>query len=116
MLVLLIIAGLVALVFGARILVVGAVSIARVLGMSELLIGLRLSRQASLPEVAASVIATLRGERDIAIGNVVGSSIFNILSVLGLGAAVSPPAWLCLRKQLWLLTSPSWWPLRSRVC
>ena len=91
MLVLLIIAGLVALVFGARILVVGAVSIARVLGMSELLIGLTIvAAGTSLPEVAASVIATLRGERDIAIGNVVGSSIFNILSVLGLGAAVSP--------------------------
>lgn len=88
---LLIVAGLVVLVIGARVLVDGAVSIARVLGMSELLIGLTIvAAGTSLPEVAASVIATLRGERDIAIGNVVGSCIFNVLSVLGLGAAVSP--------------------------
>jgi cation:H+ antiporter len=91
LLLLLIVAGLVVLVVGARVLVDGAVSIARVLGMSELLIGLTIvAAGTSLPEVAASVIATLRGERDIAIGNVVGSCIFNVLSVLGLGAAVSP--------------------------
>ncbi|MHB8862147.1 MAG: calcium/sodium antiporter [Pirellulaceae bacterium] len=83
--------GLVILVLGARWLVDGAVIIARVLGMSELLIGLTIvAAGTSLPEVAASVVATLRGERDIAIGNVVGSNIFNILCVLGLSAAVSP--------------------------
>ena len=87
----LVVAGLVVLVLGARMLVSGAVSVARLLGMSELLIGLTIvAVGTSLPEVAASFIATLRGERDIAIGNVVGSNIFNILSVLGLGAAVSP--------------------------
>ena len=87
----LIVLGLAVLVLGAKWLVDGAVTIARLLGMSELLIGLTIvAVGTSLPEVAASVIATLRGERDIAIGNVVGSNIFNILSVLGLSAAVSP--------------------------
>ncbi len=89
--ILLVLVGLALLVLGAKLLVDGAVTIARLLGMSELLIGLTIvAAGTSLPEVAASVIATLRGERDIAIGNVVGSNIFNILSVLGLSAAVAP--------------------------
>jgi cation:H+ antiporter len=88
---LLIVGGLVLLSFGARWLVTGAVSIARFAGMSELLIGLTIvAAGTSLPEVAASVLASIRGERDIAVGNVVGSSIFNILCVLGLSAAIVP--------------------------
>ncbi len=87
----LIIAGLVLLVLGARWLVDGAVSVARALGLSELIIGLTIiAAGTSLPEVATSVIASLRGERDIAVGNVVGSNLFNILAVLGLAAAVAP--------------------------
>lgn len=87
----LLIAGLVLLVLGARWLVSGAVSIARALGLSELVIGLTIiAVGTSLPEVATSVLASLRGERDIAVGNVVGSNIFNILSVLGFAAAVGP--------------------------
>ncbi|MEP0774130.1 MAG: calcium/sodium antiporter [Acidobacteriota bacterium] len=84
----LVVAGLAALVLGARWLVAGAVALARVLGLSELIIGLTVvAAGTSLPEVAASVVAALRGQRDIAVGNVVGSNIFNILCVLG-GAAL----------------------------
>jgi len=87
----LVIAGLALLVIGARWLVNGAVAMARSLGLSELIIGLTIiAAGTSLPEVATSVIATLRGERDIAVGNVVGSNIFNILAVLGLTATFAP--------------------------
>lgn len=87
----LVIVGLALLVLGARWLVDGAVSIARLMGLSELIIGLTvIAVGTSLPEVATSVIASIRGERDIAVGNVVGSNLFNILSVLGLAAAVAP--------------------------
>ena len=86
-----VIAGLALLVLGARWLVNGAVSLARTLGLSELIIGLTIiAAGTSLPEVATSIIASLRGERDIAVGNVVGSNIFNILAVLGLSAVVAP--------------------------
>lgn len=86
-----VIAGLALLVLGARWLVNGAVTIARALGLSELIIGLTIiAAGTSLPEVATSIIASLRGERDIAVGNVVGSNLFNILAVLGLTAAVAP--------------------------
>lgn len=83
--------GLVILVFGSDLLVEAAVTLARGWGISELVIGLTIvAAGTSLPEVAASVIAAFKGERDIAVGNVVGSNIFNILSVLGLSAVVSP--------------------------
>ena len=83
--------GLVSLTIGARWLVDGSVTIARLAGMSELLIGLTIvAAGTSLPEVATSILASIRGERDIAVGNVVGSSIFNILCVLGLSAAFVP--------------------------
>jgi len=86
-----IIAGLVLLVLGARWLVDGAIVMARSLGISELIIGLTIvAAGTSLPEVATSVIASIRGERDIAVGNIVGSNIFNILAVLGLAATVAP--------------------------
>ena len=85
----LVIVGLLLLVVGARWLVDGAVSIARALELSELVIGLTIvAVGTSLPEVATSVIASLRGERDIAVGNIVGSNLFNIMAVLGLSAAV----------------------------
>lgn len=86
-----IVVGLTMLVFGARFLVGGAVEIAQLMGLSELVIGLTIiAAGTSLPEVATSVIASVRGERDIAVGNVVGSSIFNILVVLGLSSIFSP--------------------------
>ncbi|WP_129633188.1 calcium/sodium antiporter [Candidatus Oscillochloris fontis] len=87
----LIIVGLAMLVVGSGWLVDGAVAIARTLGLSELIIGLTIiAAGTSLPEVAASIIAALRGERDIAVGNVVGSNLFNILGILGLTAVIAP--------------------------
>jgi cation:H+ antiporter len=86
-----ILVGLAGLGFGADLLVDAAVEVGRFLGLSELVIGATIvSAGTSLPEVATSVVAALRGERDIAVGNVVGSNIFNVLGVLGLAAAVSP--------------------------
>jgi cation:H+ antiporter len=83
--------GLAGLVLGSRWLVESSIVFARVLGVSELVIGLTIvAAGTSLPEVATSVVAALKGERDIAVGNVVGSNIFNILSVLGLSSLVSP--------------------------
>jgi cation:H+ antiporter len=87
----LIVVGLGILVLGSRWLVESAIAIARAVGLSELVIGLTIvAAGTSLPELATSLIASLKGERDIAVGNVVGSNIFNILAVLGLSAAVSP--------------------------
>lgn len=89
--ILLIIVGLAMLVLGAHGLVYGAVAIAKMLGVSELVIGLTvIAAGTSLPEVATSAIATIRGERDIAVGNVVGSNIFNILAVLALSSIAAP--------------------------
>jgi cation:H+ antiporter len=84
-------AGLGLLVLGANWLVEAAVAFAKYLGVSELIIGLTIvAVGTSLPEVATSILAALRGERDIAVGNVVGSNIFNILSVLGFSASIAP--------------------------
>ncbi len=86
-----VIVGLVLLVAGAGWLVDTAVAFARAWGVSELVIGLTIvAIGTSLPEVATSIVASLKGERDIAVGNAVGSNIFNVLAVLGIGAAVSP--------------------------
>ncbi len=83
--------GLALLTFGSRFLVDGAVALARFFGVSEVVIGLTIvAVGTSLPELATSVVAAARGERDIAAGNVVGSNIFNLLSVLGATAAVAP--------------------------
>jgi cation:H+ antiporter len=82
--------GLVILVMGSHWLVKGAVHFARLMGVSELLIGLTIvATGTSLPEVATSIVAAIRGERDIAIGNVVGSNIFNLLGVLGIASCLS---------------------------
>ncbi|MBI2423343.1 MAG: calcium/sodium antiporter [Candidatus Hydrogenedentes bacterium] len=87
----LVVTGLVLLVVGARLFVDGAVTIAEAFGVSQLVIGLTVvAAGTSLPEVATSIVATIRGERDIAIGNVVGSNIFNILSVLGAASLAKP--------------------------
>lgn len=87
----LVIAGLAGLVVGSNWLIEGAVALARLMGVSELIIGLTIvAVGTSLPELVTSVIASLRGERDISIGNVVGSNIFNILSVLGFSTVLSP--------------------------
>jgi cation:H+ antiporter len=87
----LVILGIFLLVYGSRWLVSGAVEIAQLLGVSELIIGLTIvALGTSLPEITTSLIATLRGQRDMAIGNVVGSNIFNILAVLGLCSIAAP--------------------------
>ena len=87
----LIIAGLALLVLGSNFLVEGAVTLARALGLSELVIGLTvIAIGTSLPELATSIIAAFKGERDIAVGNIVGSNIFNLLMVLGLASLVAP--------------------------
>ncbi len=94
-------AGLVLLVLGSRFLVDSSITIARAIGVSELVIGLTIvAAGTSLPELATSLIASIRGERDIAVGNVVGSNIFNILAVLGLSAAVSPDGITVLQAAL----------------
>lgn len=85
----LLVIGLCMLVFGSRILVSSAVSIAQSFGVSELVIGLTLvAFGTSLPEIVTSVVASFKGERDIAVGNIVGSNIFNILAVLGISSTV----------------------------
>ncbi len=84
-------AGLAGLVWGADLLVEGGVAIARVYGVSEEVIGLTvIALGTSLPELAASVIAASRGHSDIAVGNVVGSNLFNILGIAGLASMVTP--------------------------
>ncbi|MEZ4484779.1 MAG: hypothetical protein R2864_09320 [Syntrophotaleaceae bacterium] len=79
------------LVLGSRWLVDGAVSFAQYMGVSELVIGLTIvAAGTSLPEVVTSVIAAMRGERDIAVGNVVGSNLFNLMGVLGVASIIAP--------------------------
>lgn len=83
--------GLVLLVIGARWLVESAITFAEYLGISSLVIGLTIvAAGTSLPEVATSVMASIKGERDIAVGNIVGSNLFNIMSILGLTAIILP--------------------------
>ncbi len=97
----LIAAGLVCLVFGADWLVTAAVAFARALGVSDVVIGLTIvAAGTSMPEVATSVTAAIKGERDIAVGNVVGSNIFNILGCLGLSALVAGDSGLIVAPSL----------------
>lgn len=83
--------GLLLLIASSRLLVYGAVGIATEFGVSDLIIGLTIvALGTSLPELAASVIAARKGEHDIAIGNVVGSNMFNILAVIGIAVVINP--------------------------
>lgn len=83
--------GLVLLVAGAYLMVEGAISIAREFGISEAVIGLTIiAVGTSLPELATSIVAAMRKHGDVIIGNIIGSNIFNILSILGVTAMVSP--------------------------
>jgi len=85
------IVGLAALLFGADLLVDGAIDIARVVGVSEVVIGITLVALAtSLPELAVSAVSAIRGEYGLAIGNIVGSNIFNLLAVIGVAATIQP--------------------------
>jgi cation:H+ antiporter len=90
---LLALAGLAALVAGGKLFVTGAVALARLLHVSEAVIGLTVvAVGTSRPELATSLVAAIKGEQDIAIGNVVGSNIFNILCILGITATIKPLA------------------------
>lgn len=86
----LLIVGLVFLIYGAQWFVDSAITIAKSLGVSELIIGLTIvATGTSLPEIATSIVAAVRGERDIAVGNAIGSNLFNIMGVLGITSLVS---------------------------
>ena len=85
--------GLGTLLVGAELLVEGAIEIARSLGISEVVIGITLvAIGTSLPELAVSLVSALKGEYGLAIGNIVGSNIFNLLAVIGIAAAIEPSA------------------------
>lgn len=86
-----VITGLVLLIISSRFLVWGAVEIATVLGVSDLIIGLTIvAIGTSLPELAASLIAVKKGEHDIALGNIIGSNLFNTLAVVGIAGLIHP--------------------------
>lgn len=86
-----VIGGIAAVVFGARILVGGAIELARTLGVGEEVIGLTLvAVGTSLPELATAVVAAFRRHADVAIGNVIGANIYNLLAIMGLVSAVAP--------------------------
>lgn len=94
-------AGLAALVFGSEYLVQASVSFAQAMGVSDLIIGLTIvAAGTSMPEVATSITAAIKGERDIAVGNVVGSNTFNILGCLGLSGLVSGDLGLAMAPSL----------------
>jgi cation:H+ antiporter len=83
--------GLVLLIVGAGWLVDGATGLASALGVSDVIVGLTIvAAGTSMPEVATSLVATVRGQRDLAIGNVVGSNVFNLLGILGIAALATP--------------------------
>lgn len=83
--------GLAGLMFGGKLFVDGAVQIAHILGMSERVIGLTIvAIGTSMPELVTSIVAARKGQNDIAVGNIVGSNIFNIFWILGLSAVISP--------------------------
>jgi cation:H+ antiporter len=85
--------GLVVLIISSRLLVWGAVDIAQSLGVSDMIIGLTIvAIGTSLPELASSVIAARKGEHDIALGNIIGSNLFNTLAVVGLAGVIHPMA------------------------
>lgn len=96
-------AGLAMLVLGAKLLVDSAVGIARTAGMSELVIGLTIvAVGTSLPELVTSVVAALKGHAELALGNVLGSNIFNLLGILGITTVITPQA--IAGQTLWLDT------------
>jgi cation:H+ antiporter len=112
----LIVIGLVALVLGARLVVDAALVVARVFGITEVVVGLTIvAVGTSLPELATSVIAAVRREADIALGNAVGSNIFNLLAVFGVASLVQPlpvdPALFRFEIPVMVLTSALLLPL-----
>ena len=97
-----ILSSLAILTIGSEFLVQGAVQLARILGVSELLISLTIvAAGTSLPELATSILAAIRGQRDIAVGNIIGSNIYNILAILGISAMVAPDGLPVAETLLW---------------
>ncbi len=85
------VSGLLLLMLSSRLLVWGAVTIAQTLGVSDLIIGLTIvAIGTSLPELASSIAAARKGEHDLALGNIIGSNLFNTLAVVGLAGAIHP--------------------------
>lgn len=104
---LLVVAGIGLLAAGAHSTVTGAVELARLLGLSERVIGLTIvAGGTGLPEVVTSLVSSIRGRDDVAIGNVIGSNLFNILGILGASALVSP---LTVAPEI--VASDCWWML-----
>lgn len=106
----LVIAGLIGLPVGADLLVTGAKSIALAIGVSETAIGLTLvAIGTSLPELATTVMAAIRRQSDVAIGNVIGSNIFNITAIIGAAALVGnlPVPEILLQRDLWVMIGAS---------
>jgi cation:H+ antiporter len=102
--------GIAVLGAGAQATVTGAVDLARLFGLSERVIGLTIvAAGTSLPEVVTSLVSAYRGRDDVAIGNVIGSNLFNILGILGLSALVSP-----LGVNPLIIARDSWWMLGRR--
>ena len=99
--------GLLLLVAGSRLLVVSATDIARLIGISEAVIGLTIiAAGTSMPELATSIVAALRRQPDIAVGNVVGSNIFNILGILGVASIAKPLSASGITKlDLWVMVA-----------
>ncbi|MEC8858982.1 MAG: calcium/sodium antiporter [Pseudomonadota bacterium] len=88
-----VVVGLILLIASSRLLVWGAVTIAQSLGVSDLIIGLTIiAVGTSLPELASSIIAARKGEHDMAVGNILGSNLFNTLAVVGIAGAIHPMA------------------------
>lgn len=91
--------GIVGVILGARFLVSGGSDLARVFGISETVIGLSIvAIGTSLPELVTSVVSALKGKADVALGNVIGSNIFNILGIMGISAAVFPFSLMASRE------------------
>jgi cation:H+ antiporter len=106
-----VVAGIVLLGAGAQATVTGAVSLARLVGLSERVIGLTIvAAGTGLPEVVTSLVSSFRGRDDVAIGNVIGSNLFNILGILGLSALAAP-----LPVSPGIIASDNWWMLTATL-
>lgn len=104
-------AGLLLLVVGADLLVDSATTIAREFGISEAVIGLTIvAVGTSLPELATSVVAALRRQTEISVGNVIGSNIFNIFGILGVTAMISP-----IPAEARFAATDMWWAAAAAV-
>jgi cation:H+ antiporter len=107
----LVLSGVVLLTGGAQVTVTGAVEIGRLFGLSERVIGLTIiAAGTGLPEVVTSLVSSIRGRDDIAIGNVIGSNLFNILGILGINGLIAP---LPIAPEI--VASDNWWMLGVTV-